>query len=174
MHTSLVLYSTIFALSMERTWFTFHCWLYSLCIVVYVTNKAWNLKLETWSTFKCKYFCTFTCNEVIFDQQYLYFHSSNGVVYFVHLWWQAIIQEWASVCGPAPQTQHVSASLSLSPPIWLAHSNIKCTTIAVALRLFGSTASSSLNEISCNKPLRSNSLTHKVKKKVVLLVKKNC
>ncbi len=46
MHTSLVLYSTIFALSMERTWFTFHCWLYNLCIVVYVTNKAW--KLETW------------------------------------------------------------------------------------------------------------------------------
>ncbi len=45
MHTSLVLYSTIFALSMERTWLTFHCWLYNLCIVVYVTNK--NLKLET-------------------------------------------------------------------------------------------------------------------------------
>ncbi len=43
MHTSLVLYSTIFALSMERTWFTFHCWLYNLCIVVYVTNKTWNL-----------------------------------------------------------------------------------------------------------------------------------
>ncbi len=31
---------------MERTWFTFHCWLYNLCIVVYVTNKTWNLKLE--------------------------------------------------------------------------------------------------------------------------------
>ncbi len=45
MHTSLVLYSTIFALSMERTWLTFHCWLYTLCIVVHVTNK--NLKLET-------------------------------------------------------------------------------------------------------------------------------
>ncbi len=41
MHTSLVLYSTIFALSMERTWLTFHCWLYNLCIVVYVTNKTW-------------------------------------------------------------------------------------------------------------------------------------
>ncbi len=41
-----LLYSTIFALSMERTWFTFHCWLYNLCIVVYVTNKTWNLKLE--------------------------------------------------------------------------------------------------------------------------------
>ncbi len=34
---------------MERTWLTFHCWLYNLCIVVYVTNKAWNLKLETWN-----------------------------------------------------------------------------------------------------------------------------
>ncbi len=43
-----LLYSTIFALSMERTWLTFHCWLYNLCIVVYVTNKTWNLKLETW------------------------------------------------------------------------------------------------------------------------------
>ncbi len=31
---------------MERTWFTFHCWLYNLCIVVYVTNKTWNLKLN--------------------------------------------------------------------------------------------------------------------------------
>ncbi len=47
MYTSLVLYSTIFALSMERTRLTFHCWLYNLCIVVYVTNKTWNLK--TWS-----------------------------------------------------------------------------------------------------------------------------
>ncbi len=46
-----LLYSTIFALSMERTWFTFHCWLYNLCIVVYVTNKTWNLKLETISVF---------------------------------------------------------------------------------------------------------------------------
>ncbi len=46
MYTSLVLYSTIFALSMERTRLTFHCWLYNLCIVVYVTNKTWNLKLE--------------------------------------------------------------------------------------------------------------------------------
>ncbi len=41
-----LLYSTIFALSMERTWFTFHCWLYNLCIVVYVTNKTWNLNLN--------------------------------------------------------------------------------------------------------------------------------
>ncbi len=37
---------SIFALSMERTRLSFHCWLYSLCIVVYVTNKTWNLKLE--------------------------------------------------------------------------------------------------------------------------------
>ncbi len=42
-----LLYSTIFALSMERTRLSFHCWLYNLCIVVYVTNKTWNLKLET-------------------------------------------------------------------------------------------------------------------------------
>ncbi len=41
-----LLYFTIFALSMERTWFTFHCWLYNLCIVMYVTNKTWNLKLD--------------------------------------------------------------------------------------------------------------------------------
>ncbi len=40
---------SIFALSMERTRLSFHCWLYSLCIVVYVTNKTWNLKLETTS-----------------------------------------------------------------------------------------------------------------------------
>ncbi len=46
MYTSLVLYSTIFALSMERTWLTFHCWLYNICIVVYVTNKTWNLNLK--------------------------------------------------------------------------------------------------------------------------------
>ncbi len=31
---------SIFALSMERTRLSFHCWLYSLCIVVYVTNKT--------------------------------------------------------------------------------------------------------------------------------------
>ncbi len=37
---SLVLYSTIFALSMERTRLTFHCWLYNLCIVMYVTNTT--------------------------------------------------------------------------------------------------------------------------------------
>ncbi len=40
-----VLYFSIFALSMERTRLSFHCWLYNLCIVVYVTNKTWNLKL---------------------------------------------------------------------------------------------------------------------------------
>ncbi len=39
---------SIFALSMERTRLSFHCWLYNLCIVVYVTNKTWNLK--TWKT----------------------------------------------------------------------------------------------------------------------------
>ncbi len=44
MYTSLVLYFSIFALSKERTWLSFHCWLYNLCIVVYVTNKTWNLK----------------------------------------------------------------------------------------------------------------------------------
>ncbi len=46
MYTSLVLYFSIFALSMEQTRLTFHCWLYNLCIVVYVTNKTWNLKLD--------------------------------------------------------------------------------------------------------------------------------
>ncbi len=40
MYTSLVLYFSIFALSMERTRLSFHCWLYNLCIVVYVTNKT--------------------------------------------------------------------------------------------------------------------------------------
>ncbi len=40
MYTSLVLYFSIFALSMERTRLTFHCWLYNLCIVVYVTNTT--------------------------------------------------------------------------------------------------------------------------------------
>ncbi len=46
MYTSLVLYFSIFALSMERTRLSFHCWLYNLCIVVYVTNKTWNLKMR--------------------------------------------------------------------------------------------------------------------------------
>ncbi len=46
MYTSLVLYFSIFALSMERTRLSFHCWLYNLCIVVYVTNKTWNLKQD--------------------------------------------------------------------------------------------------------------------------------
>ncbi len=31
-------------LFMERTWLTFHCWLYTLYIIVYVTNK----NLESW------------------------------------------------------------------------------------------------------------------------------
>ncbi len=34
--------------SSKHSFLSFHCWLYSLCIVVYVTNKTWNLKLETW------------------------------------------------------------------------------------------------------------------------------
>ncbi len=55
MYTSFVLYSTIFALSMERTWLTFHCWLYNLCIVVYVTNKTWNLKIKQKHTTKQQY-----------------------------------------------------------------------------------------------------------------------
>ncbi len=41
----LCLYSIIFALSMERTCLTFHCWLYTLYIIVYVTNK--NLESHT-------------------------------------------------------------------------------------------------------------------------------
>ncbi len=44
MYISSVLYSIIFALSMERTWLTFHCWLYTLYIMVYVTNT----NLESW------------------------------------------------------------------------------------------------------------------------------
>ncbi len=46
MYISSVLYSIIFALSMERTWLTFHCWLYTLYITVYVTNKTKILNLE--------------------------------------------------------------------------------------------------------------------------------
>ncbi len=46
---------SIFALSMERTRLSFHCWLYSLCIVVYVTNKTWNLK--TWNVIHRNAFC---------------------------------------------------------------------------------------------------------------------
>ncbi len=46
MYTSLVLYFSIFALSKERTRLSFHCWLYNLCIPVYVTNKTWNLNLK--------------------------------------------------------------------------------------------------------------------------------
>ncbi len=37
---SLCLYCIIIALSMERTWLTFHCWLYSHYIIVYVANKS--------------------------------------------------------------------------------------------------------------------------------------
>ncbi len=48
MYISSVLYSIIFALSMERTWLTFHCWLYTLYIIVYVTNKKiLNLDIDT-------------------------------------------------------------------------------------------------------------------------------
>ncbi len=47
MYTSLVLYFSIFALSMEWTRLSFHCWLYNLCIVVYVTNKTWNYADDT-------------------------------------------------------------------------------------------------------------------------------
>ncbi len=50
MYTSLVLYFSIFALSMERARLSFHCWLYNLCIVVYVTNKTWNLKTQWTNT----------------------------------------------------------------------------------------------------------------------------
>ncbi len=50
MYISSVLYSIIFALSMERTWLTFHCWLYTLCIIVYVTNKSWTW---TWTRQGC-------------------------------------------------------------------------------------------------------------------------
>ncbi len=53
----LCLYSIIFALSMERTWLSFHCWLYILYIIVYVTNK----NLESWITF---YF--FSVSEISF------------------------------------------------------------------------------------------------------------
>ncbi len=45
----LCLYSIIFALSMELTWLTFHCWLYILYIIVYVTNK----NLESWILNSC-------------------------------------------------------------------------------------------------------------------------
>ncbi len=46
MYISSVLYSIIFALSMERTWLTFHCWLYTLCIIMYVTKKkSWILNI---------------------------------------------------------------------------------------------------------------------------------
>ncbi len=31
---------------LPRSILSFHCWLYSLCIVVYVTNKTWNLNLN--------------------------------------------------------------------------------------------------------------------------------
>ncbi len=68
MYTSLVLYFSIFALSMERTRLSFHCWLYNLCIVVYVTNKTWNLKLETDRSFRCNLLeitpVTITCHEL--------------------------------------------------------------------------------------------------------------
>ncbi len=60
---------SIFALSMERTRLSFHCWLYNLCIVVYVTNKTWNLKTwnlrgewhsYAWSFTPCRFFfCLF-------------------------------------------------------------------------------------------------------------------
>ncbi len=32
-------------LTLSKLTLSFHCWLYNLCIVVYVTNKTWNLKL---------------------------------------------------------------------------------------------------------------------------------
>ncbi len=82
----------------------------------------------------------------------------------------------------SPDSICLCLSLFLSSPIWLAHSNIKCTTIAVALRSFGSTASSSLNKISCNKHVEVKLTYSKSQKKLyvkknvllVLLQKKNC
>ncbi len=50
----LCLYSIIFALSMERTWLTFHCWLYTHYIIVYVTNK----NLESWNDLNV-FYCRF-------------------------------------------------------------------------------------------------------------------
>ncbi len=32
-----------FLLTFDFSLLSFHCWLYNLCIVVYVTNKTWNL-----------------------------------------------------------------------------------------------------------------------------------
>ncbi len=75
MYTPLVLYSTIFALSMERTWLTFHCWLYTLCIVVYVTNKTWNLKLETWNVWLQLYYTDI-----------LFYSFSVRLLYIEHKW----------------------------------------------------------------------------------------
>ncbi len=75
MYTSLVLYFSIFALSMERTRLTFHCWLYNLCIVVYVTNKTWNLKLWTLNRHCCCCRCGCSCIRVF----KMYFQKVAGV-----------------------------------------------------------------------------------------------
>ncbi len=61
---------SIFALSMERTRLSFHCWLYSLCIVVYVTNKTWNLKLETWWSFVYIHTHTHTLNKKLMNKTF--------------------------------------------------------------------------------------------------------
>ncbi len=52
---SLCLYSIIIVLSMERTWLTFHCWLYIHYITVYVTNT----NLESW--YSCRAICWQKC-----------------------------------------------------------------------------------------------------------------
>ncbi len=36
---------------MERTWLTFHCWLYILYIIVYVTNKNLELEIKLYTDF---------------------------------------------------------------------------------------------------------------------------
>ncbi len=90
MFTSLVLVFSIFALSMERTRLSFHCWLYSLCIVVYVTNKTWNLK--TWNLNK------------LFDNCFIYFTLSSDWIFNQQLdltKWQnmPVLKFYASQCN---------------------------------------------------------------------------
>ncbi len=92
---------SIFALSMERTRLSFHCWLYSLCIVVYVTNKTWNLISPVSESFDdvihCRWWdlqslCKLTLRNVVFKVFHnLFTHSFTDWRASAHLYfWETL------------------------------------------------------------------------------------
>ncbi len=84
---------TIFALSMERTWLTFHCWLYNPCIVVYVTNKTW-----TWTWTWYQVICNVSACLTLFGHQVVLWanEASRNEHFCEPLGWKASVLHKAS------------------------------------------------------------------------------